>query len=73
MAICSNTVACGDPIISQTTVTTVGDTLTFLLPHGFNRAFRLDQPFQFGWENANGTVSVPSAVDEFTLFANDFE
>ena len=73
MAICSNTVSCGDPIISQTSVTTAGDTLTFLLPHGFNQAFRLDQPFQFGWESAVGTVNVPSAVAEFVVFANDFE
>lgn len=73
MAICSNTDSCDFPIISQTSVTTAGKTLTFLLPHGFDQALRLDQPFEFGWESAIGTVAVPSAIDEFTLFSNGFE
>lgn len=73
MAMCSNIVDCGRAIVSQTSVTTAGNTFTFLLAHGFDQAFRLDQPFQFGWESAVGTVTVPSAVDEFTVFANGFE
>ena len=73
MAMCSNIIDCGRVIVSQTSVTTAGNTFTFLLAHGFDQAFRLDQPFLFGWESAAGTVTVPSAVDEFRLFSNDFE
>ena len=73
MAICANMADCGRAIVSQTSVTTAGNTLTFLLAHGFDQGFRLDQPFQFGWESADGTVTVPSAIDEFTIFSNDFE
>lgn len=73
MSICSNTVDCERAIVSQTSVTTAGNTFTFLLSRAADESFRMDQPFDFGWESAIGTVHVPSALDEFTVFKNDFE